>query len=154
MHSWGTTHLHLGSSGRGLIRPLVTALLVGVMLLLWSLASQAADKETNKKVVYIPLAPPFVVNYGGVGRLKYLKAELSVRVEDVETANAVRHHMPLIRNNLVMLFSRQSEEDVNTQEGKERLRQTALAEINALITAEDGKSAVVDLLFNNLIIQQ
>lgn len=115
---------------------------------------RAEDEVTPETTTYIPLAPPFVVNYGGVGRLKYLKAEISVRVDDAATAKAVRHHMPLIRNNLVMLFSRQSEEDVKTQEGKERLRQNALAEINALIAAEDGTSAVVDLFFNNLIIQQ
>lgn len=127
---------------------------LALSLMLLAMASSAQDKPATRATTYIPLAPPFVVNYGGVGRLKYLKAEISVRVDDVQTANAVRHHMPLIRNNLVMLFSRQTEEDVRTQEGKERLRQTALAEINALITAEDGKSAVVDLFFNNLIIQQ
>lgn len=114
----------------------------------------AQEVPTGKAPTYIPLAPAFVVNYGGVGRLKYLKAEISVRVDDSTSANAVRHHMPLIRNSLVMLFSRQTEEDVKTQEGKERLRLAALAEINTLIAAEDGESAVVDLFFNNLIIQQ
>jgi flagellar FliL protein len=103
---------------------------------------------------YIPLAPPLVVNYGDTGPLKYLKAEISLRVDDAETVNAVRHHMPMIRNNLVMLFSRQTEEDIKSQEGKERLRITALEEINALITVEEGKSAVADLLFNNLVVQR
>lgn len=117
-------------------------------------ASASSTPPANARTTYIPLAPPFVVNYGGPGRLKYLKAEMSVRVDDLASANSVRHHMPLIRNNLVMLFSRQSEEEVNTQEGKERLRQTALKEINDLITAEDGKSGVVEVYFNNLIIQQ
>lgn len=126
--------------------------LIGAVLL--AVPAFAQEVPAGGSATYIPLAPAFVVNYGGVGRLKYLKAEISVRVNDSESGNAVRHHMPLIRNNLVMLFSRQSEEDVKTQEGKERLRQAALAEINALITAEDGKSGVVDLFFNNLIIQQ
>jgi flagellar FliL protein len=129
------------------------ALLV-VAAMLSSVAVFAQDRAATNAATYIPLAPAFVVNYGGTGRLKYLKAEVSVRVDDLQSANSVRHHMPLIRNNLVMLFSRQSEEDVRTQEGKERLRQTALEEINRLITAEDGKSGVVDLFFNNLIIQQ
>jgi flagellar FliL protein len=53
-----------------------------------------------------------------------------------------------------MLFSRQTEEDIKSQEGKERLRITALEEINALITVEEGKSAVADLLFNNLVVQR
>jgi flagellar FliL protein len=136
---------------------------VASVCFIFPLLSYGADEEIEEddaeavktaNTTYIPLAPPFVVNYGGAGRLKYLKAEISVRVEDLENADAVRHHMPLIRNNLVMLFSRQTEEDVKTQEGKERLRKAALAEINALITAEDGKSNVVDLFFNNLIIQQ
>lgn len=123
-------------------------------VLLFSAQNLQAQEAPIGTATYIPLAPAFVVNYGGTGRLKYLKAEISVRVDDAATANSVRHHMPLIRNNLVMLFSRQTEEDVKTQEGKERLRLAALAEINALIEAEDGKSAVVDLFFNNLIIQQ
>lgn len=124
-------------------------------LVILALPVSAQNDTAANAPTYIPLAPPFVVNYGGVGRLKYLKAEISVRVDDPAAAHAVRHHMPLIRNNLVMLFSRQSEEDVKTQDGKERLRQTALAEINALIAAEDGAGInVADLFFNNLIIQQ
>lgn len=106
------------------------------------------------KPIYIPLKPPFVVNYGGVGRLKYIKTELSVRVKDTESANALRHHMPLIRNSMVLLLSRQTDTDLDTQEGKEMLRQNALAEINALLEAEEGQSGVVDLFFDNLIVQQ
>lgn len=141
------------------LRCFCPALLVfgAILLPLAAVAQDAAQQDSGRATAattYIPLAPAFVVNYGGTGRLKYLKAEISVRVDDPDSANSVRHHMPLIRNNLVMLFSRQSEEDVRTQEGKERLRQTALAEINRLITEEDGKSGVVDLFFNNLIIQQ
>lgn len=104
--------------------------------------------------IYIPLKPPFVVNYGGVGRLKYLKAELSVRVKDPEAANSVRHHMPYIRNNLVLLFSRQTDESLETQAGKEALRQAALEEVRTVIESEDGESGVVDLYFNNFIIQK
>lgn len=109
---------------------------------------------TAVKPIYIPLKPPFVVNYGGVGRLKYIKTELSVRVKDPTSANALRHHMPLIRNSLVLLFSSQTDSDLDTQEGKELLRQTALNEINALLEAEEGESGVIDLYFNNLIVQQ
>lgn len=104
--------------------------------------------------IYIPIKPPFVVNYGGVGRLKYLKAELSVRVEDGETAGAVRHHMPYIRNNLVLLFSRQTDETLNTQEGKEALRQAALDEVRVVLETENGNAGVVDLYFENFIIQK
>jgi len=104
--------------------------------------------------IYIPLKPSFVVNYGGVGRLKYLKAELSVRVQDSDAANAVRHHMPYIRNNLVLLFSRQTDETLDTQVGKEALRQEALAEIRSVVETESGNGGVVDLYFENFIVQK
>lgn len=109
--------------------------------------------------IYLPLKPPFVVNYGGKGRLKYLKAELSVRVKDSSAANSVRHHMPLIRNNLVLLFSKQTDEDIDTQEGKELLRQSALEEIRTVVLEEDGErpdgeEGIVDLYFNNFVIQK
>src|SRR5690625_7710945 len=48
----------------------------------------------------------------------------------------VRHHLPLIRGNLVLLFSRQDEQAVNTQIGREQLRQLALQEINELRSEE------------------
>lgn len=115
---------------------------------------QAQDEAKDEKSIYIPLKPPFVVNYGGVGRLKYLKAELSVRVNSTEAANSVRHHLPYIRNNLVLLFSKQSDADLDSQAGKEALRQQALAEIIAIIEVEDGQTGIVDLYFENFVVQR
>ncbi len=115
------------------------------------------DSAVKAKPIYIPLKPPFVVNYGGKGRLKYLKAELSVRVASNIEASYVRHHMPMIRNNIVLLFSRQNDEDIDTQEGKELLRQAALEEIKLIIAEEQGedtREGIVDLYFNNFVIQK
>lgn len=130
-----------------------------IMSLAFGLAAsvQAQDdpsEATPERPIYIALKPPFVVNYGGAGRLKYLKAELSVRVENSSVANSVRHHMPFIRNNIVMLFSRQTTEMLETQEGKEMLRQEALEEVRRILMEEDKKEGVVDLFFNSFIIQK
>lgn len=147
-----------------LVKATVIGLLTGFLLIsAISFAEDEAESEAAEggeeaaakpRPVYIPLKPPFVVNYGGPGRLRYFKAEVSVRVTGAGSANAVRHHMPYIRNNLVLLFSRQTDEDIDTQEGKERLRQLALEEIQTILEAEDGESGVVDLFFNNFVIQK
>lgn len=126
------------------------------MLLLAGAASWAQDDQEGsvEGSIYIPMQPPFVVNYGGTGRLKYLKTELSVRVNDVHTAASVRHHMPLLRNAMVMLFSRQSEESITTQQGVEQLRETAKEEIIALLETEQSANDVLEIYFNNLIVQK
>lgn len=104
--------------------------------------------------IYIPLKPAFVVNYGGAGRLKYIKADISLRLQDSTAANSVRHHMPYIRNNLMMLFSAQSDESISSQDGKEALRKEALEAVREVIKKEDQTEGVVDLYFNAFLIQK
>lgn len=135
----------------------LTPLLVLFALLFSATMSWGQEAEEEGVVegsIYIPMEPPFVVNYGGAGRLKYLKTELSLRVNDVHTASAVRHHMPLIRNAMVMLLSRQSEEAITSTEGVERLRETAKQEIIALLESEQNAADLLDVYFNNLIVQK
>jgi flagellar FliL protein len=121
-------------------------------------ADQASDSSGEEAPpegsIYLPLKPTFVVNYGGEGRLRYLKADLAVRVEGPEAASSVRHHLPYIRNNLVMLFASQTDASLESQAGKEALRKEALAEVRAVIMQEDGQDGIVDLYFDNFIVQK
>lgn len=131
-------------------------LAIGVCAALWLLAgpAQAQEEEDRNKQLYIPLSKPLVVNYGGPGRLKYLRAEVSLQVHKAADASTVRHHMPLLRHHLVMLFSRQNEQQVNTQEGRESLRETAREEINGLLKREEDREDIVqEVLFRNFVVQ-
>jgi flagellar FliL protein len=138
----------------------VLSLLLAGGQMAWAQEDEAEGEDgapAKVRPIYIPLKPPFVVNYGGKGKLKYLKAELSVRVASNREASYVRHHMPMIRNNIVLLFSRQHDEDIDTQEGKELLRQSALEEIRLVVSAEEGdetRDGIMDLYFNNFVIQK
>lgn len=104
---------------------------------------------------YIELKPAFIVNYGGEGRLRYLKTDIALRVAaDDKGAGAIRHHMPYIRHTLVMLLSRASEEQLSSMEGREMLRQDALQAVREVLKQEEGEEYVVDLLFNSFIVQR
>lgn len=89
-------------------------------------------------VNYIAIAPPLIVNYGGPGKVRYIKAELSLRAENAADATEVIHHLPLIRDRLVSILSAQTEEIISTAEGKEYLRVFALAEINKALLKVEG----------------
>ncbi|WP_370980668.1 flagellar basal body-associated FliL family protein [Agaribacterium sp. ZY112] len=110
------------------------------------------EEQAASPAIYIPLKPEFVVNYGGKGRLKYLKTGVTIRLANSDAANSVRHHLPFIRNNLVMIFAAQTDETLESQDGREAMRDTALANIRSLLEAEDGldPEQVVDVLFNRL----
>ena len=105
-------------------------------------------------VIYLQIKPSFVVNFGGGGRLRYLKADIAVRLADSNTARSVQHHMPYIRNNLVMLFASQDVESISSQDGKEALSREALEQVRKVVKEEDDLDGVVDLFFNSLVVQR
>lgn len=112
------------------------------------------DPAVLSRPIYVPVKPAFVVNYGEPGKLKYLKLEVSLRVKDTPSSNAIRHHMPLVRDYLVRHFSQLMDEDVDTQSGKEAVRLSALEGLQALIEEEDGEQGITDLFFNNFVVQR
>ncbi len=122
-----------------LVRKLGVALMCVASSLVAHPTFASGGGETFKEGVnYIAIKPALVVNYGGAGRVKYIKAELSLRTEDAHSAQEVSHHMPLIRDTLIMLISSVTDEQMASGEGKEKMRVEALAKINeALANAEN-----------------
>jgi flagellar FliL protein len=129
-------------------------LLLALSLPVAALAEEAKEGEAPK-VSYITLSPPFVGNYGldGTPKLKVYKADVALRVTGEESAKLVKANEPLIRNQLVALFTQQTSDAMASIEGKEKLRQEALKQTQQVMNDETGKPVVEDLLFNNLIIQ-
>ena len=129
-----------------------------LLLLALSLPLPASAEEEEKaavpQVVYHNLVPALVGNFGSGPKLKFYKADVSLRVNGAEAEAKVVHHEPLIRNQLVMLFAQQTEEGLSAPDAKEKLRQEALQQVQQVLSQEEGQPLVEDLLFNNLILQR
>ena len=130
-------------------------ILMVLALMLPAAAMAEEAKDGPPKVSYITLSPPFVGNYAldGGPKLRVYKADVALRVTGDAAAAAVKHHEPLIRNQLVALFTQQAVDNMSNVEAKEKLRQEALKQVQQVMEAEEGKPIVEDLLFNNLIVQ-
>lgn len=121
-----------------------------------ALAQEEAAKEGEApKAMYVSLTPPFVGNYAldGGPKLRVYKADVALRVTGAEAQAAVKRNDPLIRNQLVALFTQQTVDTMTSAEAKEKLRQEALKQVQQVMTDEEGKPVVEDLLFNNFMIQ-
>ena len=131
-----------------------------LMLLALTLPSMALAQEEAKegeapKAIYVSLTPPFVGNYAldGGPKLRVYKADIALRVTGPEAQAAVKRNDPLIRNQLVALFSQQTVDTMSSAEAKEKIRQEALKQVQQVMNDEEGKPVVEDLLFNNFIVQ-
>lgn len=110
----------------------------------------SADKQP---AIYYALKPAFVVNFQYKTRTRYLQADLALLIRDPEISKALDTHMPLIRNNLVLLLSNQDFETLQTPEGKEALREQALVKVQEVLQEETGKPGVEQVLFTSFVMQ-
>lgn len=115
-------------------------------------AEEAAEEADG--VRYIELKPAFVTNFGGPGPLKYIKTEVSLRVDTQDAYRMVRHHMHSLRHAIIMVLSRQTEETVSSMEGKEQIRLSALTELQEVMNAEEGVPCIEDVLFSSFFVQR
>jgi flagellar FliL protein len=107
-------------------------------------------------LIYYWLGPSFVSNYDGAGRLKYLKTDISVRMEP-GTAAMIDRHLPYLRNRMVVLLAAQIEENLTSTEGKESLRLQALGEIREALDFLEGPGSgerVMNIYFTAFVIQR
>ncbi|MGI9293554.1 MAG: flagellar basal body-associated FliL family protein [Pseudomonadales bacterium] len=113
-----------------------------------------AEAEPVKAVaMYANLKPDFILNFKVNGRGHFLKVAISLLTREQDVVDAVEQHMPLLRNELVMLFSAEEFDTLKTAEGKESLRGRALTAIQAIMEKEIGKAGVEQVLFTDFVLQ-
>lgn len=122
-------------------------------------SADTADEDSEDKgdkpapANYVSLDPPFVVNFEGNSAARFLQINVEVMSRQLEYAEHIKKHMPVIRNNLVLLFGSQTYDQVSTLKGKEELRQKALTEVQKILEEETGDTGVEALYFTSFVMQ-
>ncbi|MGO2353151.1 MAG: flagellar basal body-associated FliL family protein [Marinomonas foliarum] len=116
-------------------------------------AESAEAALANEPSTYLALDPAFTVDFIVGGKQRYVQLNMSIKSKNVEQINAVTLHMPLIRNSLVLLFSSQSFDELQTAEGKMALKNAALDAINGILEQETGQGGIDAVLFTNFVMQ-
>jgi len=115
-------------------------------------AAKAADAAPGvAQAEYLALEPNFITNFTVNGRQRYLQVGIALMTRDPASLDAMREHMPLIRNRLVMLLSGEVFEQLQTDEGRVQLQQNLLAAIREILQKETGKAAVEQVLFTSFV---
>lgn len=125
-----------------------------------SAAMAEADSEARSSaaraegpLIYQPLEPPFVVNFNSDSDVRFMQITIQVADRDPSVIEMVKEHNPAIRNGLVMLFSSQQPDVLNTREGKEQLRADALNEVRHVLKQMTGKGKLENLYFTSFVMQ-
>ena len=138
----------------------VVGIFVGPMVLNSDEPAEGAEGEeavvevSNKPPIYQTLHPPMVINFKDeVGDAHFMQITMEVMSRDQEVINLVRDHTPAIRNSLILLYGQSIYEEVVTREGKEKMLEDGLAEIQRVILETTGETGVEALYFTALVVQ-
>lgn len=104
-------------------------------------------------VSYWPLDPPFVLNFEGKSKARYMQIGIEVMATNEKAIEAVKLHMPVIRSEIVLLLSGQKYEEIVTPEGKEQLRLELLETIQNILRRHKIKRGIERIYFTSFVMQ-
>lgn len=117
-------------------------------------AAGSSESKRKEPAQYVRLDPPFVVNFEAKGLMRFLQVSVEVLTRDTATADLIKKHDPMIRNDLIMLLGNQEYTTISTREGKEQLRAAALQAIAKVIGDEGGNPKQVEQLYFTSFVMQ
>lgn len=129
-------------------------------------AEKVADKSNDTKAktektkhkepkvaIYYKFDPPFVVNIQGQSGSRFLQLTLEAMTYDQAVTTDIDQYMPVIRNNILLLLSSLTYEQVSTLDGKQELRQDILKEIQKVMKDKIGKAGVEEVYLTSIVMQ-
>ncbi len=114
---------------------------------------EASEQVDNGPPLFYQFNPTFIVNIPAKGRTKFLQVQVQVMSYDSKVIESVEQYAPLIKNDLVQLFSQQEYNDLLKPDSKENLRMKSLKLIKTLLTKHTGEDGVEQVLFTSFITQ-
>ena len=114
-------------------------------------------EEPKGPPLYLPLDPPLVASLEDKGAIRFLQVTVEIMSRDEHVITDLKNHMPVIRNNLLMLLGGQTIPSLTNRDEKEKLRQSSLAEVQKIMEANKGAEEhpgkVEDLYFTSFVVQ-
>jgi len=123
-------------------------------------ATTAADKHgaeakpvDTQPELFLPLDPAFVVNFRDDESMRYLQVGVTLMAHDQAALDTVKSVDPVVRNALVMLFSRQDYAILSDPAGKQKLQAEALEAVRKIVASRTGKPGIDALYFTSFVMQ-
>ncbi len=118
-----------------------------------SLAKKKKKKASDEPPLFTGLDPAFVVSFKDQSQARFMQLSVELMSRDAEVIKIVDEYKPMLRNNLLLLFSSQEYADVVTREGKEKLLAQTLEEVNNTLYHEAGIDGVEAVYFTAFVAQ-
>jgi flagellar protein FliL len=109
--------------------------------------------EEKEPAQYIGVPEALTSNIPGETKSRTVQIKMSFMVRSDAAKDAVKMHMPQLKNDVLMLVSQQSADELKTPEGRLILQQKSLETVQATLTRLEGQPMVEKVLFISFLMQ-
>ncbi len=114
----------------------------------------AVDPEySDQPPLFYQIKPDFLINLANEKQGRYLQVQVQISSRNPNMMASFETYSPLIKHELIELFTRKNFNELSSEQGKEHLRKEALLVIRKIIKKETGKVGVEDVLFTSFLMQ-
>jgi flagellar FliL protein len=140
--------------------PLALLLLVAVGVAAYLLGARTAGQapavteQTEEEKTGTAIGPmvdvnDFIINILDKNETRYLKAALTLEVENAETLQEVTERMPQVRDAILLLIGNKTFAELSDLQGKLQLRAEIIVRLNRMLT----KGKVKGIYFTEFVVQ-
>ncbi|WMN87206.1 flagellar basal body-associated protein FliL [Vibrio parahaemolyticus] len=124
------------------------------LTMLISTPTWAETEQAEPQLAYFTLEPDLTTNFYTKGKkLGYVQVRIDIMVMSQQDLTIIEHHQPLIRDAIIELLGKQTEDTIKSLSGREDLRKTLVTRLNETLLPETGKTVIADLLFTKYLYQ-
>ncbi len=106
-----------------------------------------------KDAIYENIHPAFTVNFVDGSNKNFMQVYMVAKFYSMEARDQFKMHIPVVRNNLLLLMSGKNSDELSTIEAKEVLRKDALMTAQNVMQELYGENLVEDIYFTKLVMQ-
>ena len=118
---------------------------------------EVAEEIPLEPALYHSMDPKFVVSFRDQRSARFMQFSIEVMARNKDIIKLVEDHSPAVRSSLLMLFDSQSYEMMSTREGKQKLLDEIIVDINTTLKKVTGEEELVALFetayFTSFVIQ-
>jgi flagellar FliL protein len=114
---------------------------------------EAEVVEEKEPPEYVGVPESITSNLPGKHKSRTVQIKMSFMVRGSDKVDLVKDHMPRLKNDVLMLVSQQSADELRTPEGRTLLQERSLETVQATMTDLVGDSTIEKVLFVSFVMQ-
>jgi len=114
----------------------------------------AEESAAGEDYQYLQLEPDIITNYIKPGkRIGFVRITVDLMVKSKANYALIETHEPLIRDKIINILGKQTEDVIKTASEREGIRLRCLEEVNELLYKETGTKPLKELFFTKYLYQ-